>query len=346
MADWRQHGLHTYLLPQHPNNYKSNQSQEWFAWYRHCTAGFPPKRDCTCLQLHLQYISKPLLIEDNKQTIYRIEYHGLSYKLKPLPEGYPDLIEESHLLGMAPRDDPFNCMFSLCWPRKTLSLLSPNVEGYADDGPWPLPLSLESVWFLCALNHGSDPSCWTFEESKFPLLVLGKHSKLDLADWAESFASKVMLFSSEEFSSLSSCFFVLRKRPPQPLALLNACRCRDSWRYGCRMNTKSNIKQTLTLFTDNHSVSWIRLNTSWKVIRSFIYVKCVYLCVLTPLECECFLKPLEKLNGHTYMCVCMCVLTLLEKLSVCVNTARMWVFLKHLDKLNGHTYVCVCARTC
>lgn len=27
-------------------------------------------------------------------------------------------------------------------------------------------------------------------------------------------------------------FFVLAKRPPHPLALLRACKCRDSWRYG------------------------------------------------------------------------------------------------------------------
>lgn len=28
-------------------------------------------------------------------------------------------------------------------------------------------------------------------------------------------------------------FFVLRKRPPDPLILFNAWICRDSWRYGC-----------------------------------------------------------------------------------------------------------------
>ena len=36
-----------------------------------------------------------------------------------------------------------------------------------------------------------------------------------------------------ECSSLSSDF-ALRNRPPAPLALFNACWCRDSWRYGLR----------------------------------------------------------------------------------------------------------------
>lgn len=136
---------------------------------------------------------------------------------------------------MAPREDPFNCIVSLCWPRKTPSVLSPKLVWYADDGSWPLPLPLEIVCLLSVLNHEPDPSCWTLEESKLPLLSFGKHSKPDLV---EKFASKLMVFSDVEFASLSTCFFVLRKRPPQPLALLNACWWRDSWRYGCRIENK------------------------------------------------------------------------------------------------------------
>ncbi len=33
-----------------------------------------------------------------------------------------------------------------------------------------------------------------------------------------------------------SSFFALRNRPPHPLALLSACKCRDSCKYGCKIH--------------------------------------------------------------------------------------------------------------
>lgn len=39
-----------------------------------------------------------------------------------------------------------------------------------------------------------------------------------------------------------SFFFALRKRPPDPLTLFSAWRCRDSWRYGCNERENLHIK--------------------------------------------------------------------------------------------------------
>lgn len=65
---------------------------------------------------------------------------------------------------------------------------------------------------------------------------------------ARSFLSKFKLILGCVLSpdATSSCcfsfFFELRKRPPHPLALLNACKCRDSCRYGCQRSLKPSHK--------------------------------------------------------------------------------------------------------
>lgn len=66
--------------------------------------------------------------------------------------------------------------------------------------------------------------CWTMELDKLPP------------------ACRLKIFlSCIGDEGLDSCiFFVFKKRPPEPLALFIAWRCRDSWRYGC--HTKDGIR--------------------------------------------------------------------------------------------------------
>lgn len=59
--------------------------------------------------------------------------------------------------------------------------------------------------------------CWTMDLVKLPPAVPLK-----------------ILLSCVGDEGLDCCiFFVFKKRPPVPLALFIAWRCRDSWRYGC-----------------------------------------------------------------------------------------------------------------
>jgi len=67
-------------------------------------------------------------------------------------------------------------------------------------------------------------------------------------------------------------FLVLRKRPPAPLALFNACRWRDSWRYGCR---------TMLFVWFNRHCSWRKerkydKHTYFPILDGF--VKCFEFC--------------------------------------------------------------------
>ena len=73
---------------------------------------------------------------------------------------------------------------------------------------------------------------WTvFDEPRFSLLV---STCRVWNEFVEGFAPLLLPSSELTPELLFSSFFVLRKRPPLPLALLMACRWRDSWRYGCK----------------------------------------------------------------------------------------------------------------
>lgn len=132
---------------------------------------------------------------------------------------------------------PCQFVLFLCWLKKPPVKISPDDGWYIDDCPWPLPLPLEDV---CACTSWvswlvySFTSCRPLEESKSLLLFLDNHSEPEkVADCCEGLAPEFTSLSAVRSVELFCGFLVLRKRPPQPLALLIACWWRDSWRYGC-----------------------------------------------------------------------------------------------------------------
>ena len=84
---------------------------------------------------------------------------------------------------------------------------------------------------LCSVCMCWTVACETFDEPRFKLLV---NKSWVLGEFVEAFARVLLPLSEVELELLFSSFFVLRKRPPLPLALLIAWRWRDSWRYGCK----------------------------------------------------------------------------------------------------------------
>lgn len=53
--------------------------------------------------------------------------------------------------------------------------------------------------------------------------------------------------------STDFCCCLLRNRPPVPLTLFTACRCRDSWRYGC-MYIQVTTFSTFLLDLDHYGI--------------------------------------------------------------------------------------------
>lgn len=106
-------------------------------------------------------------------------------------------------------------------------MLPEDDELYIDKRSWPLLLPLEEVCVPC-MFLSTNSSCGTMDESVFPVPLVDERSEADrLADSVEGLAPGSMPVP-EAFAALLLRFFVLRKRPPQPLALLIACWCLDS----------------------------------------------------------------------------------------------------------------------
>lgn len=138
---------------------------------------------------------------------------------------------------------------SLCWMFQlrgrlahhnlfTLRSLSPTIfsESEGNLERWYLgncgvhPL-LRYVWWGCIWHKDSITSASLLvEESEFLEKWDSTGPELDeLVKFLETVSSELVCLSGAVLLVVSG-FFVLRKRPPQPLALLIACRCRDSWR--------------------------------------------------------------------------------------------------------------------
>lgn len=78
-----------------------------------------------------------------------------------------------------------------------------------------------------------------------------------LSEDACSFLSELRLILGCDLSpdATSFCwfsfFFEFRNRPPHPLALLNACKCRDSCKYGCKIRFNYKPKDWYLVKKDN-----------------------------------------------------------------------------------------------
>ena len=123
----------------------------------------------------------------------------------------------------APLGAPCMCKLCLSWAKQSPPF---NCEWCIDGKQLPSWEPTRKLWTLrVCRTTASGSSRWPFDEPRFSLLP----------DIFEGFALvPVSLPFSWALELLPSSFFVLRKRPPQPLALFMACRWRDSWRYGCK----------------------------------------------------------------------------------------------------------------
>ena len=128
---------------------------------------------------------------------------------------------------------PLHCMAPPMWGEMPENLRS-------DCWNILLPLLLETL--VMSEHVVMEAICWPvpyWSLSNSDILFLRCKSRVSETQW-------VLLVA---VGSGFCTFFVLRKRPPVPLVLFNAWRCRDSWRYGCiRLRGMQISKVQLFLF--------------------------------------------------------------------------------------------------